>query len=45
MSKLESKTMIIRIVARIEKNTESLSVEIKEIKSNKIKNTITEMQF
>ena len=49
MSKLEFKTMIITILAGLEKsiedNTESLSVEIKELKSSqgKIKNLIIEM--
>ena len=50
MSELEFKTMIIRIVAGLEKSTkdtrESLAVEIKELKPNQanIKNTMTEMQ-
>ena len=50
MSGLEFKTIIIQVLAEFEKNikdtTESLTVEIKELKSSqaKIKNAVTEMQ-
>ena len=42
MSELEFRTTIIRILARVEKSIESLSVEVKEIKSSQdeIKNAI-----
>ena len=46
MSELEFRTTIIRLLVGVEKSIESLSAEIKEIKSNQdeIKKAITEMQ-
>ena len=46
MSELEFRIMIIRILAGVEKSIESLSAEIREVKSSqdKIKNALTEMQ-
>ena len=45
ISKQEIRTMIIRILAGVEKRIESLSAEIKEVKSShhKIKNAVTKM--
>ena len=46
MSEIEFRTIIARILAGVEKSIESLSVEIKEVKSSQdeIKNAIAEMQ-